>query len=414
MILMAHAEVEESLNGVGLLLSTLDKNTLEMLDRKRQQLDREIADFKARKDEEYQRLEQELLEKNAGEKAEGGKDPTIPEPLYQIEHPTEHAEEVRTDPGRTKDSVPVTDRTQVLGGRVASSQEPHEVDSKDVKDMGHGTLILSAQRTSKEQTSRSLTPDREYEFRGLFTPSYLPLLDSTREELKRESEVRPSSPPKQLVGKGFRARDLTTPFSSSATLPPAFYPLHSPSSDRPLSASVPRPRALQERRSSSRSDISITSLRSSLRDPKQPRSPKRVLFAIDNIVVSPSTSPIARRNHAPLPIPFSGLTDMSEATMWKQGRKDGATQHMEFDFQKSTVSPRHASLGSGSSYNLSSPSSISSYRQLLEPTITSSAPVDDFEHVSHEDDALFAFDEDVKLHELEDTGDNKVYPYLGS
>lgn len=70
---------------------------------------------------------------------------------------------------------------------------------------------------------------------------------------------------------------------------------------RPLSSSVPAEHAHDQRRLSSKSDGSIDGLRSSLKNSKEPKSPKRVQFSIDDTVVSPSTSPIAKRVGVPAP-----------------------------------------------------------------------------------------------------------------
>lgn len=64
---------------------------------------------------------------------------------------------------------------------------------------------------------------------------------------------------------------------------------------RPLSSSVPPEHASDHPRLSSRSDASIDRRRSSLKNAREPKSPKRVQFSIDDTVVSPSTSPVASR-----------------------------------------------------------------------------------------------------------------------
>lgn len=64
---------------------------------------------------------------------------------------------------------------------------------------------------------------------------------------------------------------------------------------RPLSSSVPPEHASDHPRLSSRLDASIDRRRSSLKNAREPKSPKRVQFSIDDTVVSPSTSPVASR-----------------------------------------------------------------------------------------------------------------------
>ncbi|MCJ1465305.1 hypothetical protein MMC07_003922 [Pseudocyphellaria aurata] len=156
-------------------------------------------------------------------------------------------------------SLRAGDREMSVQGSVSSSSDARDID----KRRGEGFEEFSRAPSSPS------SHDREAEAQGLF---YIPLLDSPR--------------------------DSTSTLSSSADLPTSII---GSSSSRPnahgFSVSLPKEGSLALlRSSSSRSDTSIASLRSSLRDPKLPRSPKRVLFSIDNVVVAPSTSPIALRS----------------------------------------------------------------------------------------------------------------------
>ncbi|KAL6716979.1 hypothetical protein ACLMJK_004892 [Lecanora helva] len=181
----------------------------------------------------------------------------------------------------------------------------------------------------KRAEKRGEVHEREREFEGVITPSYLPLLGGDVGGPGKENERLPSPElplswrknsqgNETMEGTGTRifknirerqemkleiaeARRAATPVlsSSAENRPP---PLTSPpaNTSRPISSSVPQDQkhGLDHRRSSSRSDVSIDGLRSSLKDPSQPKSPKRVQFSIDDTVVSPSTSPLARRPSA--------------------------------------------------------------------------------------------------------------------
>ena len=412
---MAQVHLHSNLNGNGLHPTAVEKNTMELLDNKRQQLDKEIADFKDMKEKEYRRLERDLLNKCIdNNKAMGPGESTFEDG----EAASRKAEELSVDNGRSsRDALGATDQAQAFGRSIGLSIDQGDilrgVDPEAIQDVGRGTLVISARRPGQDTLYRKASLDRDLEFRGVFTPHYLPLLDSTGEVLRQAKGSNSTSPSNEPTDLETKSRDATPTLSSSATLPATIPSSNSPRHMRPLSASVPRPKALRERRSSSRSDTSITSLRSSLRDPKQPRSPKHVLFSIDNIVVAPSTSPIAQRSHAAPHIPFSGLTDMPEAAMREHlSHRDltsRAQQVTPIEVELRKTSLRHLPLGAGTSNTFPSSSSITSYHHLLEPTITSpTTRANDFEHVAGDDDPLFAFDEDVDLREADDVGNSNV------
>ncbi|MCJ1292649.1 hypothetical protein MMC34_004202 [Xylographa carneopallida] len=370
-----------------------DLHVLELLQEKRELLNREVAEFKALKDEEYRRFELSIQD------------------VGRINEPdTRHAEDVNHDPFQVQpDGAP---QSSGMGSRRRSDEkfpagsmqerlrtedeaETKRTKNKDEMLVQNGTILPGPE---------TLPHEREIEFQGLFIPTYLPLLDNARQS-NGSNGGKPQSPPlHSLADLATRGRELSVTLSSSATLPATTYnPLHSPTISSKLSNSAPRPRLLEQRRSSSRSDISITSLRSSLRQPKTPRSPKHVLFAIDNTVLSPSTSPVVHRTDKYPPIPFSGLTNMPKSAMKPSDlsvQVDG-TMQSNGDTGPAVASSVKANTGPSASL-------IRSYHQLLEPTVsTAEKESEDFENIG-QDDVLFSFDEDVDQRYDNSTGDEKV------
>lgn len=153
---------------------------------------------------------------------------------------------------------------------------------------------------------QSFTHERDLEFRGLFTPHFLPLLDSsdhsaepTNQDLEPHSvHVRPknesliNAPPDCLT----RTTRQLTPLTSRTSTKPQHLslPTHTTSitSTPRLSSSIP----------TRSSPSSSATLHSSLRSPtsKKPRSPKRVHFQIDNVVVPPSSTPPPKAQPSPI------------------------------------------------------------------------------------------------------------------
>ncbi|MCJ1352659.1 MAG: hypothetical protein MMC33_002643 [Icmadophila ericetorum] len=411
------------------------------LDKKRALLEEEVATFKAQKEEEFKAYERELRERleSRRSKSKGKADPDTAErglagPLNS--HPHGFSDyRILVNGSQTRDSV--------QGGSKGKSSP--RVSVIDIEYTNANESEKSGARS--QQSKHAVTPPangRDVELKELFKDGYLPLLDGPRRYHSRDSKTSSSPPNNNSASSSIRSaesRNNNSQLSSSATLPATTYePLRFPAHNGPFSASVPRPTPLQERRSSSRgSDVSITSLRSSLKQAKTPRSPKHVLFSIDNIVLSPSTSPIAQRKGANPPILFSGLTDMpavSEQVVDDDLSDDaltiggGKVQHRE------TVDPmalpKTAPIRRPSTPTITSPrspfrppaalsQSISAvvdsqpilarpYKNLVEP-IRSMETVrsqgfkiggDDFEDLGSNDDVLFSFDEDVRLQDDED------------
>ena len=369
---------------------------LTALERKRRLLDLEITQFKALKDDEYTAYEGKLRSS-------------------LVEHP----DELEGSPSSHSPVMlnGVDGNAESLNRRVDGASEGELVEDLleseddrlielDVGRIDGGKVGIPETQSHRLDWSKKFPAfDRDFGPRDYFAPTYLPLLEKPRRVSINSPTAYPSAQ-LTLSSHGYRTKSH---LSSSATLPSTpFDPLRSPPRTGPFSSSVPRPNALQGRGSTSRSDLSITSLRSSLKRPQTPRSSKHVLFAIDDHVLSPSTSPVARRKEsAHPPIPFAGLTDLPKQTRQSSGlnkNDEPSPQNVDFSLVEQIEDIRTTSPSSENAHpaaTVASPSSIVSYHQLLEPTnIKSRTTRDDFENVRRDDDALFSFDEDVDEHDL--------------
>ena len=383
---------------------------LRALERKRRALDLEIVQFKARKDNEYTAYEFKL--RNSVEAHSDDLKDTL----------SSHSSVMLNGYHGSAESL----RYRVNGETEGESIE--ELSGSEDDRLGELDLGIIASRrvealeTHRSQLNWSKKPpsSEEVELRDVFAPTYLPFLEKSQRISGQFNHSPLSSPSTQLI-LSTDQYSKRPQLSSSATLPSTpFYPLRSPPHTGPFSSSVPRPNALKANRSSSRSDLSITSLRSSLKRPQTPRSSKHVLFAIDNHVLSPSTSPVARRKESALPpIPFAGLTDMPKTlkrsfVLEKDDESSadvaetGTVEQIE-DIM-TTLPDSARSLGNASpTTTVALPSPIICYDHLVERvSIHSRMSGDDFERVGRDDDALFSFDEEVDEHELEEIEVDKV------
>ena len=358
------------------------------LHKKRQSLDLEIERYKALKDEEYQKFESELRK--------------------FIQDQVINAEATRE---LSNGTIPVS-QTQAEGNGMGSRRNSSEKSLTGTTMLGRLRNEEGA-KTPKEDHKPPPVPlkspepgretpshEREFEFQGLFTPRYLPLLEDPSRYSKMKPTLSSSPPSEHLEDQPTGRRGSPTPLSSSATLPTTRYsPLRSPVQSPKFSNSAPRPRLEDLRRSS---DTSIASLRSSLKQPKSPRSPKRVLFAIDNNVLSPTTSPILERSAKVSPIPSSGLAGLPLSAA---GVPNGTGKGIK---AKPPVKiPYRGSTTEVTSYFPHSP--IRSYHQLVVPLVAASTDeAADFEDISPDEDALFSFDEDANPGDEETTDDDTV------
>jgi len=364
---------------------------VEDLDRKRKQLDLEIAEFKANKDEEYRLFEQQFGAVRAAQDRRDVGDDTgksLEERGRHLEQESSLGEAVLEN-GST--------------GKIQNGSDGGGIDSQpqisylsDVTNVQKDPLVGSFLHAH----------EREEEFRGLFTPSYLPLLENIPQGQRRGSREAHLSPLFNTHEPSTTSHNTAQGFSSSATLPTSsFNASPPPPPARPLAASVPHGEDLHERR-----DNSIASLRSSMRDPKASRSPKRVLFSIDDVVVSPSTSPVAQRSNKGLSSKTVRLFDMPPISQKDDNARNGKYQGyrvMDWETNLSTTSEKYGSHGVP-------PSAIPNGRPSVSTTLTQPQPAgndspstggEEFEHVNDEDE-LFTFDEDIDLGDFEDQKEN--------
>ena len=368
----------------------------EVLHKKRRSLDLEIEEYKALKEEEFRKYEAEIRRVLRAQEVNGTAEEKVG--AKPIVSKSDEAKDRATGSRRNSDG---TSPAGTMHERLRSENGA----KKERQDDG-----VTKQEPAESTDTPVVTPshEREQEFHGIFTPKYLPLLDSPN-RYSKQVITKPSPPSSPIFVDTSRGRqESSTPLSSSASLPTTVYdPLRSPPQTPKLSNSAPRPRLVDQRRSSSRSDSSLTNLRSSLRQPKSPRSSKHVLFAIDNTVLSPSTSPVAHRPNRNPSVPFSALSDILKPT----------TKHKDMTVEsKSNGSLMGQSVYSrnpGADQSSQTPSyPVKSYRQLVEPTtpiVTSEK--DDFEDLGLHEDALFSFDEDVHSDDYETTDDESVRSY---
>ena len=361
------------------------------LHRKRRSLDQEIAMFTAQKEKEYREFETRL--RGTQQTMEGGS-----LTLRDV---------IDSKDGALKGGI---DSIRVRHGQKSPRMQDHGGldSSKHAHTAATASPDSTAPPTAKpvpSHLSGSSPRHREHDFQGLFTPTYLPLLEAGSQGLELD---RPAiSALSRKPGVVFPTiPNPTTPLSSSATTFSAVdHASYSPTQSGPLSASAPRPRS---HRSSSRSDTSVTSLRSILRDLKQPHSPKHVLFSIDNVVVSPSTSPLARRSgkaSSKPPIPFSGLRDMPSSS---SGGQESASD-LNTTNSLTTQQTGNKAVEPKTSFSQPLTAVFPSLRQLVEPVNTPIPPGgDDFEHVERDDDVFFSFEEDIDAPRRRAVNDKEV------
>ena len=266
---------------------------VEALDRKGRDIAREIAEFRAMKEKEFIAFEQQL---RAAEKK-----------LVDQNYPQRNGQPEQISKESSLEKIGGFDQKQdltaVVGAGLGSHRERHLADISNQfcqpNDLPNGVTASATQPAQRPPSfGAPESHEREVEFHGLFTPNYLPLLDgSTRKH--RDWPGKPALKLSILPRRSSLRNPATV--SSPASFPPStISSSNSPSTTRHFSTSAPREQASHPGRRSSNSDLSPTRLRSSLRNPTQPRSPKRVLFSIDNLVVSPSTSPEVQKRSTPV------------------------------------------------------------------------------------------------------------------
>ncbi|KAL8833513.1 MAG: hypothetical protein Q9170_004230 [Blastenia crenularia] len=372
-------------------LSSADEAQLaEALELRRKQIDREIAEFKADKEREFRKFEKRLRsEKRDAERQK----------ILQCEREVDKANALKRKgskdlslarTGRRSGVVVFDDDTRANGVRFGGATEIPDSEKENVKDGA----------ASKDQRP---VHEREEEFRGLFTPTYLPLLGGRKrdEDLQEDIANTVNSKPER-VSWSDRSLQSSAPAASIGKAPISGSAPLTPATPCRLSSNDPRKRSMSERRSSSRSDTSVSSLRSSLRDPKQTRSPKRVLFSIDNVVVSPSTSPTMQRKMNP---PRRSNNEQAEMLHVVERSTEGTSSwrnNVSAQSRKSALTNIPTINGHPvDSTKLSHPAA-----HIGRPSTSPSMGGDGFEHVggAEEDDDLFAFDEDVRYRDEDGKG----------
>ena len=354
----------------------------EALDRKRRQLDLEIAEFKAEKEREYRVFERHLR----GKSKQNG---------VQDAPPSQR----KRDQFKQKDvaeASPVQKEEANHMQRQINSREPKQKGSEsDVADLNANIPSISSLGESPVflDRPRDTLRGREKEFQGLFTPSHLPLAGNTpanKSDISRALLQLPSFSLEDLVALSRNSKAMLST-SAETVHPPMTSPPLPPS--RPLSSSVPPENPSHHRSDSTRSDTSIASLRSSLRDPTQPRSPKRVLFSIDDTLVSPSTSPIAQRSNFAQPVkqvePIDAIGGHEKFEVVRNQNDNGPafTRPLSNDAEISSLrAPVNGWATSLPTFGCSKESSIS---KGLAPA----GEAGDLEHL--ESDDLFSFDEEM-------------------
>ena len=355
---------------------------VEALERKRKQVDQDIAEFKAKKDEEYRVFEKQFKEKGSSE---------IGQPLQER--------------GRQKERASGQAEAVQENGRAVKLQDGFG--GYAVEDQARSLYLSDVPNAQKDPVVGSFLHEheREEEFQGLFTPSYLPLLEGTPIDQRRGSRESLLAP---LLNPQVPSTNHNTAqgFSSSATLPTATASTSPPPPPtRPLAASAPHREELHKRR-----DSSIASLRSSMRDPKTPRSPKRVLFSIDDVVVSPSTSPVAQRSRKEPSSQPIGLFDMPSTFQKTDNTRTGVYDgYRVMDWTKSLSMRSENNAANGVAPSAIPNERISALTVLKQPQQASNtSPLtggEEFEHVNGEDD-LFTFDEDMNIADSDDEKGN--------
>ena len=223
---------------------------------KREEIEREIQEFRKQKEEEYEQYEQSLRHRSE----------------------IAHADGVATAAANSK-SAP-----DERSAHNAARPSVHRRSSSEQRRLGRPARSV---REALNQAFSSTTEEGR-DFEGVFTPGYLALIDPV--EPKKASPSDGAS----------RETENKSKLSSSASLhPPLIYPWsNSTTGEYHVSTSAPERHSAvktHHRSDSANSTLSAQSLRSSLKDPKTPKSPKRVLFSIEDGVVSPSTSPSLNR-----------------------------------------------------------------------------------------------------------------------
>ena len=346
---------------------------------KREQLDKEIEQFRIQKHQEFKDFEIRLRQDHAHDAQQAPPAPGL---------------EVRMDKHDGTQERPVYHR-------------------RDSSERRQARRILTARQALHQafgaaHDSDSIAEDLGQEPHDVATPEYLDLVNGGKPQTN--GNLHAGHAVSEQQGPRFSASTnlhppLLLPFASSPINPPA------------VSWSAPEhsPTKTHHRSDSANSILSISSLRSSMKDPKAPKSPKRVLFTLEDGVVSPSTSPNQSRK------PNNEESDAMQSlfTFSKRGRDkkkknrrkergDAERGRRGRDKDETTSIIGEAIDSSEQVETWTKPAPLISERPSLPSHLaqanghaqTSSAPVEDYEKIERGEDDLFAFDEDLEA----DTG----------
>lgn len=245
----------------------LADDALERLEQKRRQLDESIHKYIAAKEREYRSFEKDIIQRlgHASNDAKSTPD-TLASPPRAREKREQQEEQQQN----------VVDALLSAGLRRENIGQPHSIAM--VGERG-ATPTLEVRSSLAGLTDRRGSKEREKEFIGVFTPTYLPALENGSGGSKRAD----SAPPV-----------VETPGQAQAVTPSIDSDMHRADSDSVLQAKQKRPIQLQlaSRTSSSGSSADgngHSRLTSALKSPTHPRPKrKRVSLAVGNTIVAPS------------------------------------------------------------------------------------------------------------------------------
>lgn len=370
---MASAEVAVMANGdIG--LERVDSDLDRALSRKREQLNKEIEQFRIQKDEEFRDFEFRLRQ--------------------------DHARDAQHDPPAP--------RSEARNDKHGDTQERPTYHRRDSSERRQARRILTARQALHQAFGAAHDSDSVGEEPGkglddVATPEYLDLVNGGRP--RTNGSLHAGHADSEQQGPRFSASTnlhppLLLPFTSSPINPTA------------VSWSAPEhsPTKTHHRSDSANSTLSISSLRSSMKDPKAPKSPKRVLFTLEDGVVSPSTSPNqSRKPNNEEPDAMQSLFTFSKRGRDKKKknrrkeRGDAERGRRGRDEPETTSIIGEAVDSSEQIATWTKPAPLTSERTSLPSPLaqanghaqTPSAPVEDYEKIEREEDDLFAFDEDL-------------------
>ena len=346
------------------------------LNNKKKQLYKDIEDFKKQKEEEYQEYERQLRRRHLDEDTNG--------PLLQ-------------------------------DGKIDTEDESRRK-GIDQSSSNSARRVARESRTARESLSQAFggfpgppgidnEHPRDKAFEDFFTPEYLGLINGDDLRSHRHLLAEANS-------------GACVQLSSSDTSNPANPPIAPP----PLSSSAPThsPTKTHHRSDSSNSLLSVSSLRSSMKDPNTPKSPKRVLFSIeDGVVVSPSTSPTISRkstaeqggitgneNENENGI-MDGMLELGKKAKKKKNRRkerggeDGRGRQLTrngLEVLGASEESRNTLIADGWTKSIPAPLRPSPSVNGATHLRSLNAVVDDFEKAETVDeDDVFAFDEDLEV-----------------